>query len=492
MRNLIVVDQLKNWVFQIENIEIMSATEYLDNFSSIALTGNVRVFNFCKSYKYQSIGYYVSLVAEARGHQAYPSMSAIGDVKSSAITRTVSEDLDELIQKTLRSLTSHEFTLSIYFKHNVAKCYDALSKKLAEKFQFPMLRVFFELKKDRWEVVSIEPISLGDIPENHLKIAEDLAKTYFSTKRFVTSKMSCTNYNLAILVDPTEPNPPSDAKALEKFIEVGKKFNIRAELITKSDFSRLSEFDALFIRATTSVNNFTYRFSRQAYVNSMVVMDDPKSIIRCSNKIYLSEVLKKLKISIPDSHMLYRKNYRDFLKQIKFPCVIKLPDGSFSKGVLKAKNEEEFIQHAEFCFAKSDLILVQPFLPTSYDWRIGVLDGVPIFSCRYYMADGHWQIYNWAGKTEDEQVGNFDCLMIEETPPAVISVATKVSRLIGNGLYGLDIKEVNGQVYVIEINDNPNIDFGVEDQKLGDALYEKIMQVFAARMDQNPSSLELT
>jgi glutathione synthase/RimK-type ligase-like ATP-grasp enzyme len=489
VRNLIVVDQLKNWVFQIENVEVMSATEYLDN---PLMSGNIRVFNFCKSYKYQSIGYYVSLVAEARGHQVYPSMSAIGDVKSTTIMQTVSEDLDDLIQKTLKPLTSVEFTLSIYFKHNVAKCYDVLAKKLAEKFQFPMLRVFFECKKDRWEVVNIEPISLGDIPPTHLKFAEGLAKAYFSAKRFVSSKMSCHHYNLAILVDPTEPNPPSDAKAIEKFIEAGKKFNIRAEVITKADFSRLSEFDGLFIRATTSVNNFTYRFARQAYVNGMVVIDDPKSIIRCSNKIFLSEVLKKLKIAIPDCQMLYRKNYRDFLKQVKFPCVIKLPDGSFSKGVLKAKNEEEFIHHAEFCFAKSDLILVQPFLPTSYDWRIGVLDGVPIYSCRYYMANGHWQIYNWAGKTEDEQVGNFDCLKIEDTPPAVISVATKVSKLIGNGLYGLDIKEVNGQVYVIEINDNPNIDSGVEDQNLGDLLYEKIMQTFAHRMDQNPSSLELT
>jgi glutathione synthase/RimK-type ligase-like ATP-grasp enzyme len=224
----------------------------------------------------------------------------------------------------------------------------------------------------------------------------------------------------------------------------------------------------------------------------MVVIDDPKSIIRCSNKIYLSEVLRKLKISMPDCHMLYRKNYRDFLKQVKFPCVLKLPDGSFSKGVLKAKNEEEFIQHAEFFFEKSDLILVQPFLPTTYDWRIGVLDGTPLYACRYYMANGHWQIYNWAGKTENEQVGDFDCLTIDSAPASVISVATKVSKLIGNGLYGLDIKEVDGQVYVIEINDNPNVDFGVEDEQLGDALYEKIMQVFHDRMDQNLSTLELT
>jgi len=488
VRNLIVVDQLKNWRFKIDKVEVMSATEYLENPN---IPGSIRVFNFCKSYKYQSIGYYVSLVAEARGHQAYPSMSAIGDIKSATIMRSVSEDLEELIQKTLKPLSSNEFVLSIYFKQNVAKHYDRLSKKLAEKFQFPMLRVFFSLKRGRWEIQNIEPISLGDIIPSHLPIAEALAKSYFATKRFVSSKISCHNYLLGILVDPAEEHPPSDAKALEKFIEAGKKFNIRSELITKADFSRLSEFDALFIRTTTSVNNYTYRFSRQAYVNGMVVIDDPKSIIRCSNKIFLDEILKKLKIPILNSFTLYRKTYKEALPSIVFPCVIKLPDGSFSKGVLKANNVEEFIHHAENCFSKSDLILVQPFIPTEYDWRIGVLNGEALYACRYYMAQGHWQIYNWNANQEDDQCGNFDCFTLDKVPPAVLNVAVKASKFIGNGLYGIDLKEVDGQVYVIEINDNPNLDSGVEDQRLGDALYEMVMKVFAERLEKNPSSLEL-
>ena len=32
--------------------------------------------------------------------------------------------------------------------------------------------------------------------------------------------------------------------------------------------------------------------------------------------------------------------------------------------------------------------------------------------------------------------------------------------------------------YVIEVNDNPNIDFGIEDQVIGDTLYQQIMSVF--------------
>ena len=40
------------------------------------------------------------------------------------------------------------------------------------------------------------------------------------------------------------------------------------------------------------------------------------------------------------------------------------------------------------------------------------------------------------------------------------------------------MKEVDGKFYVIEINDNPNIDAGIEDKILKDRLYEIIMEVF--------------
>lgn len=502
MRHLIVVDHLNNWCFDIEKVEVISATEYLNNASALVKTipGKTRVFNFCKSYKYQTIGYYVSLIAEARGDLAYPSMAAISDIKSQSIVRTVSEDLSELIQSSfrnnLKNIKNNTFELEIYFAQSLNKNYEKLAKKLAEKFQFPLFKVNFYFKKNRWEIAHIEPITLPELINNFksLKLIKPIAASYFSKKSFTTGKINCPQYLLAILIEPNETNPPSNLRALDKFVEAGKKFNIRTEFITKSDFSRLSEFDALFIRVTTSVNNYTYRFSRQAYVNGMLVMDDPKSIIRCSNKIYLDEMLRKLNIPMPESLILYRKTYKnkEYLDQLFFPCVIKLPDGAFSKGVLKANNLKEFLNHAELCFEKSDLILIQPFLPTPYDWRIGVIDGKPIFSCKYYMAKDHWQIYNWSKQdVGDEQIGGFECIELEKTPPKVLDIAVKASRMIGNGLYGIDLKEIDGEIFVIEINDNPNIDDGIEDKILGPELYEKIMGVFASRLDHQPSSLEL-
>ena len=132
-------------------------------------------------------------------------------------------------------------------------------------------------------------------------------------------------------------------------------------------------------------------------------------------------------------------------------------------------------------FKTSDLILVQPFIPTEFDWRIGVLDHKPLFACRYYMAKGHWQIYNWQ-PSASQVVGDYDTIPLHEVPEGVMKMALKATRLIGDGLYGVDIKSHGDQHYVIEVNDNPNIDFGIEDKIHGDELYQTIMSVFLQRI----------
>ncbi len=45
-------------------------------------------------------------------------------------------------------------------------------------------------------------------------------------------------------------------------------------------------------------------------------------------------------------------------------------------------------------------------------------------------------------------------------------------------MYGLDIKVKDKKAYVIEINDNPNLDQGIEDEVLKEGLYDRIMMHF--------------
>src|SRR5699024_7579934 len=128
-------------------------------------------------------------------------------------------------------------------------------------------------------------------------------------------------------------------------------------------------------------------------------------------------------------------------------------------------------------FEDSAIILAQEFTPTEFDWRIGVLNGQPLYACKYYMAKGHWQIYKHldSGKSDS---GLVDTIPLYKVPKDVIRTALKATSLIGKGLYGVDLKVVNGTAMIIEINDNPSIDYGIEDAILGDDLYYRILNYF--------------
>ena len=71
-----------------------------------------------------------------------------------------------------------------------------------------------------------------------------------------------------------------------------------------------------------------------------------------------------------------------------------------------------------------------------------------------------------------------------KVPENVINTALRAANLVGDGLYGVDLKEIGGKCYVIEINDNPNIDCGYEDAVLKMGLYSTVMQVFRDRIEK--------
>ena len=143
---------------------------------------------------------------------------------------------------------------------------------------------------------------------------------------------------------------------------------------------------------------------------------------------------------------------------------------------------------AEQLFQQTALLLAQEFVPTEFDWRIGVLDGEPLYACQYFMSRGHWQIYDHAPKAGTKpgtvRSGGFKTLPVREAPSEVVRLATRASNAIGNGLYGVDLKVVKDRTVIIEVNDNPSIDAGVEDAYLGEDLYPRIMAEFLRRLER--------
>ena len=134
MKIIITVTNLKDWDFDIKDIEVITGKQYLTNpiYSKLK---NARVFNLCRDYKYQNTGYYVSLLAAARKHKAIPSINTIQEMKTLSVVKILSTELDSLIQKSLKDIKSEKFTLSIYFGKNLSKKYDGLSLQLFNLFQ---------------------------------------------------------------------------------------------------------------------------------------------------------------------------------------------------------------------------------------------------------------------------------------------------------------------------------------------------------------------
>ena len=117
-------------------------------------------------------------------------------------------------------------------------------------------------------------------------------------------------------------------------------------------------------------------------------------------------------------------------------------------------------------------------IPDGWD----VLNQEPIFACQYFMSRGHWQIYNHAAKGK-ARVGGWKTLPVRDAPAEVVKLALRATAPIGDGLYGVDIKQTGNRCHVIEVNDNPNVDAGNEDGVLKDALYREIMGSFVRRIE---------
>jgi len=148
--------------------------------------------------------------------------------------------------------------------------------------------------------------------------------------------------------------------------------------------------------------------------------------------------------------------------------------------VTKIESEQALRECLEHVFAQSDLAVAQQWLPTQFDWRVGVFDRRPLFVCKYFMAKGHWQVVKRESGRKLE--GSTVALSVGEAPEIVVRTALRAANLIGDGLYGVDLKQDGPQCHVMEVNDNPNLDAGNEDGVLKDALYREIMGVFLRRI----------
>lgn len=438
-----------------------------------------RVVNLCDTGKYLSEGYYCSLLAEARQHRVLPSVKTINDMRS-GVTHLVNQRLFSKAELALLPVSKiNELLIYMGVAENAA--FQSLAKTLFQRFPVPILRVTFNDEKSQFMV---ERRCYADLnPEQQITCMETL-KSQGASRWYRSQAQKQFRWAMAILVNPEEKVPPSDKGALNRFVKAAAKLGIEAKLVQASELVDINQYDALFIRETTAIDHYTYRLACEAEANGIVVFDDPESILRCCNKVFLHDSFSYQNVPSPRTMVVddASDSTLDLLEQkFEYPMVLKMPEGSFSRGVYKVKERSALSEQLQTLLQDSALALVQEYIYTEYDWRVGVLNGRAIFACRYFMAKNHWQIYNHSSKRNFS--GGFDCFPTYEIPKKVLEAALKASKAIGNGLYGVDIKYRDEQAYVIEVNDNPSIDHKVEDSFIGDELYMQIMAEFLRRLE---------
>jgi glutathione synthase/RimK-type ligase-like ATP-grasp enzyme/gamma-glutamyl:cysteine ligase YbdK (ATP-grasp superfamily) len=482
------------------------------------------VVNLCRSFRYRTKGYYVSLLADARGHVALPTVETVEALgEPFAIFRVLHEtgiptlDLADLRSRR-RNLPatglvnddssgpkagggrrngsngggrkeaaegSGAAEVLAYFGQCEDSRFRAAAQAAYREWPTPVLRIQFVMEDGEWKVAQVAPAPLSQLSEverRPLIAAVEDEKSL--SRRGSPTPHDSTRASIAVLFDEADPFCPSSPETLDRFERIAARRNVYVHRLGLDEIQRLAEYDALFIRSLTGVREPAFQFALRAEMLDMPVIDDSQSIIRCSNKVFLDELLKREGIATPRTLVATSRTSWDQLVELGLPIVIKLPDGSFSAAVHRIGSRGEYQKMSSEMFRRSPLIIAQEYLPTDYDWRVTILDGRVLFTARYFMARGHWQIRSERGGVE--RFGKVEAVPRESAPSAVVELALRAAALIGNGLYGVDLKETPAGPVVIEINDNPNLDTGFDDAADGQLIYEDILDFFLQRIEETP------
>lgn len=480
--------------------QVVTADRYLEEGHGGSGDPERVVINLCRSYRYRTKGFYVSLLADARGQQVVPSVESIEALadpfrlfralREAGVPCCVAAERPRRKRGRQANGTppgeggegsADTETVTALFGVCDDPRFAAAALRVYREWPVPALQLGFVREDAEWKLAEAAPLAPPRLaPEERATLGALLRRGAF-LRRSAPPAREATRASIAVLVDPEDAFSPSSPETIDRLERVASRMNVHCERIGLDDIERLGEYDALFIRALTGVREPAFQFALRAEALAMPVVDDPQSIVRCSNKVFLEELLRREQIPTPRTVVATARTSWDALAELGLPLVIKLPDGSFSAAVHKVVTEAEYREKSAEMFRRSPLIIAQEYLPTEYDWRITVLDGRVLFAAKYFMARGHWQIRSDHGGRE--RYGRVEAVPRAQAPAAVVEVALRAARLIGDGLYGVDLKETPAGPVVIEVNDNPNLDIGYDDAADGTAVYEDLVRFFVRRVE---------
>ncbi|MCB2230958.1 ATP-grasp domain-containing protein [bacterium] len=288
---------------------------------------------------------------------------------------------------------------------------------------------------------------------------------------------------IGVFVERYTISSSDEMEALMRFSQVARRMGHTVDYLFRPDMHKIPQYDAIFIRALTDPLNTSYVAARTAQLHGKRVLDDPDSIYICCDKINMYGHLKAASVPLPETIWLdeaevTHKRAQELLDTMGPTVVLKAPNSSFSMYVDKVDTPEEFLKVGKRFLRRSDRIVVQRFVKSEFDWRVGVLDGKPLYVCQYVIPKKRWKILTYTAEGK-AIYGPVIPVEIEKADPRLLATARAAAAAVGSGLYGIDLKQVGDDYLVIEVNDNPTINAGDEDTK-APHIYEDVIHYLMA------------
>jgi glutathione synthase/RimK-type ligase-like ATP-grasp enzyme/gamma-glutamyl:cysteine ligase YbdK (ATP-grasp superfamily) len=466
---------------------VVSAQGYIEGGPAMA-EPHTLIVNLCRTLGYGSDGYYVSLLADARGQQVLPRLETSAGVADPYARFRALQEAGIPTVADAEPAPDDGADIVVCLGTTADPRFHAVAAGVFAVWPAPLLSIRMLREDSQWKVAAVAPASPLQLDAEQRRLLVDTVTGDMLALRRTgaAGDRGTVRASIAVLLDPLDPFSASSPETVDRLHAVAAGLNVHVARIGADELRRLPEYDALFIRSLTGVTLPSFQFALRAEALDMPVIDDSQSIIRCGNKVFLEELLRREGVPLPRTRIVTAHTPWPQLEELGLPFVIKSPDGSFSAGVHRIETREDYDTRAGELLVHSPLLIAQEWLPTEFDWRITVLGGRLLFAARYYMAHGHWQIRTEEGGVE--RYGKVEAVPREEAPPAVVDAALRAARLIGHGMYGVDLKETEHGPVVIEVNDNPNLDADYEDAADGDIIYEEIINYFVARIEEESGS----
>jgi glutathione synthase/RimK-type ligase-like ATP-grasp enzyme len=291
---------------------------------------------------------------------------------------------------------------------------------------------------------------------------------------------------LAIFTERYTIRSAVELTALTNFRLAAFELGHELDFVFKNELKYLAQYDGVLIRSLTDPLNTSYVVARWAEMLGKRVLDTSEAIRVCCDKVNMYGRLQKANVPLPETRFLDEKAVTTaeaaaLFEQLGAPLVLKAPNSSFSAYVDKATTPEEFVRVGKRFLRRADRIVVQQYLPSAFDWRVITLHGKVLAVVEYRFAVDRWKVMQRGVEGEAAVTRG---IPRDEAPKKLLDVALAASNAISNSLHGVDLKEIDGEFYVIEVNDNPTIAATEEDQA-NPEIYTEVVRYLA----EGPSAL---